>query len=88
MSEEWSLKGRKIYYVINIEDGRKSHIEENDFNEKQWKKIFSFYSIGDIETLHQKLIEDIKKIFHHYKITGSLKKEIIEAINKRFGDEK
>jgi len=61
MKDEWSLKGRLVYYVINKEDGRKGHIEEKDFDSKKWEKIFSLYSRGDIEILRQKLIEDLEK---------------------------
>lgn len=85
--EEWSLKGRKIYYVINIEDGRKSHIKENKLDEKM-KIISSFYSKKDIETLRQKLIEDIKEWSNQFWKSHHYEEELIEIINKRFGDER
>jgi len=83
--EEWSLKGKLIYYVINKEDGRKAHIEEKDFDSKKWKKIFSLYSRGDIEILRQKLIEDVKRTVPSDE--ELLIAVLVKRINKRFGVE-
>lgn len=95
MSDDWSLKGKLVHYVINVEDGRKSHIEESrNLDSEKWKILSSFYPKKDIETLRQKLIEDIQQYFdklsEEYKEDfGYISSEIIEKIiNKRFGVEK
>lgn len=61
MKDDWSLKGKLVHYIINVEDGKKSHIEEDKLSEK-WITISSFYPKKDIETLRQKLIEDKKEL--------------------------
>lgn len=82
MSDDWSLKGKEIKAIDDVS------------LYPQWSPVKTFYSKEDIETLRQKLIEDIQQYFdklsEEYKEDfGYISSEIIEKIiNKRFGVEK
>ena len=103
MTDNWSLKGKKIIliYAMEKQTGDKGHFGEKDFDNKRFMPILVSYGIKNIETLHQKLIEDIIKIIESNegikqaihegkkKYFVDLEKNIIKTINKRFGvDEK
>ena len=78
MTDDWSLKNR---YIIPYPQNLKQYLKF-----LQGTKI---YSGDDIETLRQKLIEDIKKILNKASLMEWSCKEtyekIEEYINKRFG---
>ena len=81
MTDDWSLKGKKLYTNSN-------HIWHADYDEKiikQW-----LYSSKDIEILRQKLLEDLNAFLcltNTPEAYETNSKTIKEIINKRFGVE-
>lgn len=87
--KEWSIRDKKVYYIMAIEDGRKSHIDPRMYNPEEHKIIFTFYPENVVEKLREKLIEDIKEEFEVILdkdyVFDMLKENIIKRINRRFG---
>lgn len=76
MSDDWNLKDRKAILGYKFKGSKTTDIPE-----------FGFYE-NHIETLHQKLIEDIDSIdcTDKSKLTKwQIIEEVLEKIDKRFG---
>jgi hypothetical protein len=71
MGDDWSLKDKKAIL--------KSAVREHDIETVMYKE-------KDIETLREKLIEDIQTIYPEFKY-GEPYQKIIKVIYKRFGVE-
>lgn len=81
--EEWSLKGKDVD-MVRVTDNK-----EDTFGYPAYP-LDILYSAKDIETLYQKLTDDILKIdatppFNTNPITFHILNIIIKIINKRFG---
>ena len=73
---DWSLKGKRFM----VDDGYALlSTEEIDDTER------GLYDSDDIDTLREKLIEDIEELFKDYSWEQNFSKEIINIINRRFG---
>jgi hypothetical protein len=79
MSDDWSLKGKDVC-VLGDTNERGYDAEYDKLGDDYW-----FYEKQDIETLRQKLIEDIKQEFIKNKLSGYILYAIEGKINKRFG---
>lgn len=85
MIDDWSLKDKR--YDCGCYNG--------DFKHFAYDSKGKYYRIGDIETLRQKLIDDIDDIqdeqskqgISYHLDTDDFKYEIVKQINRRFGSE-
>jgi len=79
MENNWSLKGKEIKAIDDVS------------LYPQWSSVKTFYSKEDIETLRQKLIEDIQRYIMTNGIFDKsgfeIFRDIRDIINKRFGFE-
>jgi len=83
--EEWSLKGKDVDMVRVTDD------KEDTFGYPAYS-LDMLYSAKDIETLRQKLIEDLKQYekenidtIRQSRLFAVMLNDIVEIINKRFG---
>ena len=77
MTDNWSLKGKAVVIMCGIQgmyvfpENKKEHLP---------KDAVFVYKKQDIETLRQKLMEDVKEL-----CDDRIGKAIISIINRRFG---
>ena len=88
-SEEWSLKGKRCFIAVDSIDGVFLVTEKRM---KQGDDATFVYKENDIETLRQKLIEDLKQYekenidtVRQSRLFAVMLNDIVEIINKRFG---
>ena len=86
MSEYWNLKDKIHYFKRTVWKGMPVGID----NELQEEVKYDFYFKDDVETLRQKLIDDIADILQSGKPTAHFISgiKVIKIINKRFGVDK
>ena len=76
MSDEWSLKDRDKFFTLI------KRVKEIDMDVD-----IEYFDKEDIETLRQKLIEDLKELWMSTLEGTDIKERLINIINKRFGVE-
>ena len=102
MSDDWSLEGKRCF-LEEDKDGAYIRAEDKFTNESDFEGVTIYYEKENIEILHQKLIEDIKKtpieitwvgavqgkqVSKSLDIQKHVAKIMIDLINKRFGVDK
>lgn len=97
-NKEWSLKGKeywltdKVNYVPDCDHQICNQKQINKFKRQKEEEEGTYYIKEDINTLREKLIEDIVEEFYgHYPWDDDTKEpireEVTKIINKRFGVE-
>ena len=84
--DDWSLKGKEVNSTLLIPNDEMIFEKVIRLPER-WKNKKSYLK-SDIETLHQKLIEDIDWWLREYTAKSGhiiFYKSLVDKINKRFG---
>jgi len=86
MSDDWSLKGKKVKSTIL--EFPKEHKPDGTISIPEKWKNKDAYLASDIDTLRQKLIDDIYDCFKHCdNKVRDVFDDVRRIINKRFGVE-